>query len=138
MIIPKSSRGKEKKFNYTNISAPKATGIIFSASVGYDTDQASSISVHNSKTYYQLPLTGFEHLTTKDDIIQWLQQFPAQLPANYATKLTKLTNRQSLRYKAVPGDSFRFEMDFFTDGYVLVIGDLRQMQKEQLFVADSI
>ncbi|MFJ7367955.1 immunity 26/phosphotriesterase HocA family protein [Lysinibacillus sp. NPDC098008] len=138
VIVPQSSRGKEKKFNYTHISAPKATGIIFSASVGNNTNQASSISVRNPKTYYQLPLTGFEHLTTKADIIQWLQQFPAQLPADYATKLAKLINMKSLRYKAMPGDIFRVEVDLFTDGYVLVIGDLRQMQKDQLFAADSI
>lgn len=85
--------------------------------------------VRNAKTYYQLPLTGFEHLTTKADIKEWLERFPSRLPTDYSDKLKKLTGMKSLRYKAVPGDIFRVEIDLFVDGYVLVVGDLRQMQR---------
>ena len=64
--------------------------------------------------------------------MNWLEQFPSQLPADYSDKLEKLTKMKSLRYKTVPGDIFRVEIDLFVDGYVLVIGDLRQMQKDHL------
>ncbi len=138
VIVPQTARGKEKKLNYTNISAVKATGVIFSAGLGNQHHSSSYIMARNAKTYYQLPLTGFEHLTTKADIMEWLQRFPSQLPADYSDKVKKLTSMKSLRYKAVPGDIFRVEIDLFVDGYVLVIGDLRQMQKDNLFAEDSI
>jgi len=138
VIVPQTARGKEKKLNYTNISAVKATGVVFSASLGNQSHSSCYIMARNAKTYYQLPLTGFEHLTTKADIMEWLQRFPSQLPTDYSDKLKKLTSMKSLRYKAVPGDIFRVEIDLFEDGYVLVIGDLRQMQKDDLFAEDSI
>jgi len=138
VIAPQTARGKEKKLNYTNISAVKATGIVFSASLGNQSHSSCYIMARNAKTYYQLPLTGFEHLTTKADVMEWLQQFPSKLPTDYSDKLKKLTSMKSLRYKAVPGDIFRVEIDLFQDGYVLVIGDLRQMQKDNLFAEDSI
>lgn len=138
MIVPQTARGKEKKLNYTTISAVKATGVIFSAGLDNEHQPSSYITARNAKTYYQLPLTGFEHLTTKSAIMDWLLQFPTQLPTDYADKLKKLTKMKSLRYKAVPGDIFRVEIDLFVNGYVLVIGDLRQMQKDQLFAEDSI
>lgn len=138
VIVPQTARGKEKKLNYTNISAVKAAGVVFSAGLGNQNHPSSSITARNTKTYYQLPLTGFEHLTTKSALLNWLQQFPSQLPADYSAKLEKLTKMKSLRYKTVPGDIFRVEIDLFVDGYVLVIGDLRQMQKDHLFAEDSI
>lgn len=138
VIVPQTARGKEKKLNYTNISAVKATGVVFSAGLGNQNHPSSYITARNTKTYYQLPLTGFEHLTTKSALLNWLQQFPSQLPVDYPDKLAKLTKMKSLRYKTVPGDIFRVEIDLFIDGYVLVIGDLRQMQKDHLFAEGSI
>jgi len=138
VIVPQTARGKEKKLNYTNISAVKAAGVVFSAGLGNENHPSSYITARNTKTYYQLPLTGFEHLTTKSALLNWLEQFPSQLPADYSDKLEKLTKMKSLRYKTVPGDIFRVEIDLFVDGYVLVIGDLRQMQKDHLFGEDSI
>lgn len=138
VIVPQTARGKEKKLNYTNISAVKATGVVFSANLGNQNHICCNIMVRNAKTYYQLPLTGFEYLTTKADVKEWLDRFPLQLPTDYSDKLKKLTGMKSLRYKAVPGDIFRVEIDLFVDGYVLVVGDLRQMQKDNLFAQDSI
>ncbi|WP_155592290.1 immunity 26/phosphotriesterase HocA family protein [Lysinibacillus cavernae] len=138
IIVPQTARGKEKKLNYTNISSVKATGVVFSAGLGNEHHPSSNITIRNTKTYYQLPLSGFEHLTTKSAIINWLEQFPSKLPSDYSNKLEKLTRMKSLRYKAVPGDIFRVEIDLHVDGYVLVIGDLRQMQKDHLFAEDSI
>lgn len=59
VIVPQTARGKEKKLNYTNISAVKATGVVFSAGLGNQNHPSSYITARNTKTYYQLPLTGF-------------------------------------------------------------------------------
>ncbi|MDM5248683.1 immunity 26/phosphotriesterase HocA family protein [Lysinibacillus sp. G4S2] len=138
VILPQTARGKEKKMNYTNISSVKANGVVFSAGVRTEDPPSSHINARNMKTYFSLPLTNMKNLTSKEEIVEWLHQYPSNLPPDYDLQLEKLTRKKSLRYKAVPGDIFRVEIDLFTDGFVLVIGDLRQMQKDGLFSKDSL
>lgn len=138
VILPKTARGKEKKMNYTHISSVKANGVVFSAGVGTENEPSSYIVARNAKTLFELPLTNMGNLTTKEELIEWLQHYPSNLPPDYNEKLEKLSRKKSLRYKAVPGDIFRVEIDLFTDGYVLVVGDLRKMQKDGLFSEDSL
>jgi len=138
IIPPLTARGKEKKMNYTHISAIKAEGIIFSAGVRAGQHPVGYVMARNPRTYISLPLGNVRDLTCKEEIIRWLQVFPSHLPADYNLKLDRLKIMKSLRYKTVPGDIFRVEIDLFTDGYVLVVGDLRQMQKDGLFAEDSL
>ncbi|WMT39021.1 immunity 26/phosphotriesterase HocA family protein [Paenibacillus sp. D2_2] len=138
VILPLTARGKEKKMNYTHISAIKADGILFSAGIHARQEQSGYILARNPRTYISLPLPCVKHLTSKMEIIKWLEEYPSHLPADYDLKLDKFKNMKSLRYKSVPGDIFRVEIDLFTDGYVLVVGDLRQMQKDGLFTKDSL
>lgn len=138
VILPQTARGKEKKMNYTNISSVKASGVVFSAGVRNEDQPSSYINARNTKTFFELPLTNIKNLTNKEEIVAWLHKYPLNLPPDYDLQLEKLTKKKSLRYKAVPGDIFRVEIDLFTDGYVLVIGDLRHMQKDGLFSKDSL
>ncbi|MGE7915755.1 immunity 26/phosphotriesterase HocA family protein [Lysinibacillus xylanilyticus] len=138
VILPQTARGKEKKMNYTNISSVKASGVVFSAGVRNEDQPSSYINARNTKTFFELPLTNIKNLTNKEEIVAWLHEYPLNLPPDYDLQLEKLTKKKSLRYKAVPGDIFRVEIDLFTDGYVLVIGDLRHMQKDGLFSKDSL
>jgi len=138
VILPQTARGKEKKMNYTNISSVKASGVVFSAGVRTEDQPSSYINARNMKTFSELPLANMKNLTSKEEIVEWLHQYPSNLPPDYDLHLEKLTRKKSLRYKAVPGDIFRVEIDLFTDGFVLVIGDLRQMQKDGLFSKDSL
>ncbi|MBJ8191094.1 immunity 26/phosphotriesterase HocA family protein, partial [Bacillus cereus] len=134
---PKTARGKEKKLNYTSVSSIKAEGVTFSAGIRRDRP-LSYVTAVNSKTGVKLPITGCEHLHSKEEIIDWLQQYPSLVPKDYDRRLHRLKHMKNQRYKTVPGDIFRVEIDLFTDGYVLVVGDLRQMQKDQLFAEESI
>lgn len=136
-VLPKTARGKEKKLNYTSVSSIKAEGVTFSAGIRRDRP-LSYVTAVNSKTGVKLPITGCEHLHSKEEIIDWLQQYPSLVPKDYDHRLHRLKHMKNQRYKTVPGDIFRVEIDLFTDGYVLVIGDLRQMQKDQLFAEESI
>ena len=138
VILPQTARGKEKKMNYTHISSVKANGVVFSAGVRTGDQPSGYIIARNAKTFFELPLTTIKNLTSKEEIVEWLHQYPSNLPSDYDRKLNKLTSKKSLRYKVVPGDIFRVEIDLFTDGYVLVIGDLRQMQKDGLFSEDCL
>ncbi|KAF6570542.1 immunity 26/phosphotriesterase HocA family protein [Paenibacillus polymyxa] len=136
-VLPKTARGKEKKLNYTSVSSITAEGVSFSAGIRRDRN-ISYVTAVNSKTGVRLPITGCEHLHSKEEIIDWLQRYPSLVPNDYDRKVERLKHMKNLRYKTIPGDIFRVEIDLFTDGYVLVVGDLRQMQKDQLFAKESI
>lgn len=137
IVLPKTSRGKEKKLNYTSVSGFKAEGVTFSAGIRSH-DAQCYITAYNSRNSVNLPFSGYKELKTKEEIIVWLQQFPTTVPVDYDKKIDRLKNMKNQRYHAMPGDIFRVELDMHTDGYVLVIGNLRQMEKDGLFSEESI
>lgn len=137
LIVPKTSRGKEKKLNYTSVSGFKAEGVSFSAGISSH-DEQCHITARNSRNSVELPFSGYQQLKTKEEIVSWLEQFPTTVPVDYDKKIDRLKNMKNQRYDAVPGDIFRVEIDMHTDGYVLVIGNLRQMEKDKLFSEESI
>ncbi|AIU90501.1 hypothetical protein BV918_08365 [Pectobacterium odoriferum] len=139
VILPRTARGKEKKLTYTSVSSVMADGIVFSA--GIRTLNSGSYGYVNATNYrnsIRLPLPECRHLTTKEEIVDWLRSYRDRLPTDYAHKLERLMSAKNQQHKTVPGDIFRVEIDLHTDGYVLVIGNLRQMQKDELFAEHSI
>ncbi|WP_103183242.1 immunity 26/phosphotriesterase HocA family protein [Pectobacterium odoriferum] len=139
VILPRTARGKEKKLTYTSVSSVMADGIVFSA--GIRTLNSGSYGYVNATNYrnsIRLPLPECRHLTTKEEIVDWLRSYRDQLPTDYAHKLERLMSAKNQQHKTAPGDIFRVEIDLHTDGYVLVIGNLRQMQKDELFAEHSI
>ncbi|MBQ4792861.1 immunity 26/phosphotriesterase HocA family protein [Pectobacterium versatile] len=139
VILPRTARGKEKKLTYTSVSSVMADGIVFSAGVRtLNSGSYGYINASNYRNSIGLPLPECRHLTTKEEIVDWLRSYRERLPADYAHKLERLMSSKNQQHKTVPGDIFRVEIDLHTDGYVLVIGNLRQMQKDELFAEHSI
>ncbi|XYQ52811.1 Imm26 family immunity protein [Pectobacterium carotovorum] len=139
VILPRTARGKEKKLTYTSVSSVMADGIVFSAGVRtLNSGSYGYINASNYRNSIRLPLPECRHLTTKEEIVDWLRSYRDRLPADYANKLERLMSAKNQQHKTVPGDIFRVEIDLHTDGYVLVIGNLRQMQKDELFAEHSI
>ncbi|GKW01764.1 hypothetical protein PEC301877_05790 [Pectobacterium carotovorum subsp. carotovorum] len=139
VILPRTARGKEKKLTYTSVSSVMADGIVFSAGVRtLNSGSYGYINASNYRNSIRLPLPECRHLTTKEEIVDWLRSYRDRLPADYANKLERLMSAKNQQHKTVPGDIFRVEIDLHTDGYVLVIGNLRQMQKDELFAENSI
>lgn len=136
-VLPKTARGKEKKLNYTSVSGFKAEGVTFSTGIS-ERDSISYISAVNNRNSVSLPFFNYKQLKDKDEIVAWLKRLPEIVPADYERKLERLKYMKNQQYKATPGDIFRVELDLHTDGYVLVIGDLRRMQKDKLFGKESI
>ncbi|KAA8783991.1 hypothetical protein ABIE27_000964 [Paenibacillus sp. 4624] len=136
-VVPKTSRGKEKNLTYTTVSGFKAEGVTFSAGIS-PYDGKSYVTAYNKRNSVSLPISDCSHMTSKAEIISWLEHFPGTVPDDYGRKLDRLKNMPNQRYQAVPGDIFRVELDLHTDGYVLVIGNLRQMEKDHLFSEQSI
>ncbi|WP_224552585.1 immunity 26/phosphotriesterase HocA family protein [Pectobacterium versatile] len=139
VILPRTARGKEKKLTYTSVSSVMADGIVFSAGIRtFNSGSYGYVNASNYRNAIQLPLPECRHLVSKDAIVEWLQSYHERLPVDYAHKLERLLQKKNQQHKTVPGDIFRVEIDLHTDGYVLVIGNLRQMQKDELFAEHSI
>lgn len=136
-VLPKTNRGKEKKLNYTSVSSFKADGVTFSAGIKSH-DGKGYVTAYNSRNSMNLPFSGYEHLSSKEEIVAWLAHFPTTIPTDYEQKLNRLKHMKNQGYHAVPGDIFRVELDLFTYGYVLVIGNLRDMEKDNLFIEECI
>lgn len=82
----------------------------FSAGIRRDRN-ISYVTAVNSKTGVRLPITGCEHLHSKEEIIDWLQRYPSLVPNDYDRKVERLKHMKNLRYKTIPGDIFRVEID---------------------------
>lgn len=63
-ILPLTTRGKEKKMNYTNISAVKADGILFSAGVRAGESPSGHIMARNPRTFIS-PAAGQRQASDK-------------------------------------------------------------------------
>ncbi|TKY83885.1 immunity 26/phosphotriesterase HocA family protein [Pectobacterium polonicum] len=139
VILPRTSRGKEKKLTYTSVSSVMADGIVFSAGIRtLNSGNYGYINASNYRNSIRLPLPECRDLTSKEEIVDWLKSYHERLPVDYAHKLERLMSMKNQQHKTIPGDIFRVEIDLHTDGYVLVIGNLRQMQKDELFAEHSI
>ncbi|WPP39769.1 immunity 26/phosphotriesterase HocA family protein [Paenibacillus hunanensis] len=136
-ILPQTAKGKEKKLNFSNITSIKAASIKFSAGIR-DHDHKGYVTVTNPNNTISLPLGECPQCHTREELLAWLQQYPTLLPADYDQKLERLLYAKRTRYNAIPGDIFRVELDLYHDAYVLVVGDLRKMQKDGLFSEYSI
>ncbi|WP_234257038.1 immunity 26/phosphotriesterase HocA family protein [Pectobacterium sp. IFB5596] len=139
VILPRTSRGKEKKLTYTSVSSVMADGIVFSAGIRtLNSGNYGYINASNHRNSIRLPLPECRDLTSKEEIVDWLNSYRERLPVDYENKLERLRSMKNQQHKTIPGDIFRVEIDLHTDGYVLVIGNLRQMQKDELFAEHSI
>ncbi|WP_323665349.1 immunity 26/phosphotriesterase HocA family protein [Pectobacterium punjabense] len=139
VILPRTSRGKEKKLTYTSVSSVMADGIVFSAGIRtLNSGNYGYINASNYRNSIRLPLPECRDLTSKEEIVDWLNSYRERLPVDYENKLERLMSMKNQQHKTIPGDIFRVEIDLHTDGYVLVIGNLRQMQKDELFAEHSI
>lgn len=55
VVLPRTERGKEKKLNYTSISAMKPTGCMFQMNLAYP-NQSSTLLVMNARNTISLPI----------------------------------------------------------------------------------
>lgn len=138
-VIPRTKRGKEKKLNFTSISNQKPTGCVFMMNLSYDWPSGSEIQHHSSKVYafnprnsISLPIRARKDLSELSEFKTWVHEYISTCPANYLEKVERMTStpHQTLKYRN--GDIFRFEFDREYYGYALIVGQIRNMIKDNL------
>jgi hypothetical protein len=126
VILPKTGRGKEKKLNFTSITTPIPAGCELKLNFG----SHNSLWVGNPRNALSLPLPGEHKYEKIEDFQLWRDAYIADSPSNHFEKVERMRNTPHRTIKYFIGDIFRFEIDREQDGFGLIIGQVRKMQKD--------
>lgn len=137
MVLPRTQKGKEKKLNYTSVSAMKPTGCTFRMSLT-SPNHPSSLWVGNTRNSISLPIVFPDDVKTFATFREWLAEFITICPSDYFDKVERMKHTRHRTVKYFNGDIFRFEIDLEHYGFGLIIGQIRKMQKDGLLRKEHI
>ncbi len=131
-VLPKTTKGKEKKITPTNLLSVTPAGCCIYISLRVSNFE-SHVYAYSPKNHIHLPITGCEKLKSISDIKEWLDYYIKTCPENYFDKVMKMRTMPHRTIKYNVGDIFRFEIDRENYGYGLIIGKIRELIKQGLF-----
>jgi hypothetical protein len=128
MLLPKTSRGKAKKLNYSSLDTRKGIGVYFS----FDINEIIIGNYTTEQTFYS---TYFENLQFKSitDLPLWLDNFIKETTKQDLKKLKQFSDLKRKRVKLKEGDFFTFKVDRRNYGFGRLIADIRKIRKEPSF-----
>lgn len=133
MLLPKTSRGKAKKLNYSSLDSRNGIGVYFNFDI-------SGVIIGNYTTEQTFYSTFFEDIKFKsiDDLPIWLKNFKIDTAQQYFKELEKFINKKRKRVKLREGDFFTFKVDRRNYGFGRLIADIRKIRKEASFKEKKI
>lgn len=137
MVLPRTKKGKEKKLNYTSVSAMKPTGCTFRMNLTCP-NLPSSLFAGNTRNSINLPIVFPDNIGTLEEFREWISDFITDCPIDYFSKVERMKSTPHRTVKYFNGDIFRFEVDLEHYGFALVIGQIRKMQKDGLIRKEHI
>jgi hypothetical protein len=129
-ILPKTSKGKEKKITPTNILSCMPTGCTFYVSFTSNGGYKSMVRAYNSRNHIELPIDEDENLNHISELESWIHDYMNTCPTDYFDKVNKMreTPHRTIKYRT--GDVFRFEIDREHYGFGLIIGEVKELKKQ--------
>lgn len=132
ILLPKTSRGKEKKLNFSSLEARNGIGMYFSFNIG-------GIIIGNhatEKTYYS---TSFENIKFKSikDLPLWLDNYISNTTESDLSDLQKIATEKRKRIDLKEGDFFIYKVDRKSYGFGRLICDVRKIRKNPDFKTDK-
>ena len=128
ILLPKTSRGKEKKLNFSSLEARNGIGMYFSFNIG-----GITIGNHSTaKTYYS---TSFENIKFESiiDLPIWLERYISNTTASDLNDLQKIATEKRKRIDLKEGDFFTYKVDRNSFGFGRLIFDIRKLRKNPEF-----
>ncbi len=126
MIIPKTSRGKMKRVNSTNLLSVKEAGCSFILWRDiYNSHETFSMSVYNTINNKELPLYGGTKgytVSNDEDFHVFMEQFVKTCPPDYFDRVRLIREAKHINVKYKVGDIFRMEISRFEYHYGIIIG----------------
>jgi len=128
LILPKTSKGKEKKLTAATLEKYKPDGVAFEWTINGNV----FITNHNTQiNYYSNFLEDFK-INALDELANWIENYISSSPANYLDELREFKNakRENIKYK--PGDFFAFKVSRTEYGFGRILLDVNKLRKKKL------
>lgn len=128
ILLPKTSKGKNKKLNFSSLDSRNGIGMYFKFNF-------YGITIGNyttAKTFYS---TEFENLRFSNiqDLKVWLENFITSITEKEIEDLKRFAKEKRKKVNLKEGDFFTYKVDRHNFGFGRLIFDIRKLRKEPNF-----
>ena len=128
MILPKTKRGKIKKFNYTATQSFSPFGTYFT----FSTDGVIIANYTSQRTYYSETFTEKEKISL-DDLKKWLDKWMKETTEEDLEEIEEFKNAKRKHCKFKEGDFFAFKLSRREWCFGRILMDVSKLRKDENF-----
>ena len=128
MILPKTKRGKIKKFNYTATESFSPFGTYFT----FSTDGVIIANYTSQRTYYSETFTEKEKISL-DDLKKWLDKWMKETTEEDLEEIEEFKNAKRKHCKFNEGDFFAFKISRREWCFGRILMDVSKLRKDENF-----
>ena len=128
MILPKTKRGKIKKFNYTAIQSFSPFGTYFT----FSTDGVIIANYTSQRTYYSEIFSEKEKISL-DDLKKWLDKWMKETTEEDLEEIEEFKNAKRKHCKFNEGDFFAFKISRREWCFGRILLDVSKLRKDENF-----
>ena len=128
MILPKTKRGKIKKFNYTATQSFSPFGTYFT----FSADGVIIANYTSQRTYYSETFSEKEKISL-DDLKKWLDKWMKETTEEDLKEIEEFKNTKRKHCKFKEGDFFAFKIGRREWGFGRILLDVAKLRKDENF-----
>ena len=128
MILPKTKRGKIKKFNYTATQSFSPFGTYFT----FSTDGVIVANYTSQRTYYSETFTEKEKISL-EDLKKWLDKWMKETTEEDLEEIEEFKNAKRKHCKFNEGDFFAFKISRREWCFGRILMDVSKLRKDENF-----
>lgn len=128
MILPKTKRGKIKKFNYTAVQSFSPFGTYFT----FSTNQVIIANYTTQRTYYSESFPESENITI-DNLKKWLEKWIEETTEEDLKEIEEFKSTKRKHCKFKEGDFFAFKLSRREWGFGRILLDVARLHKDENF-----
>ena len=128
MILPKTKRGKIKKFNYTTTQSFSPFGTYFT----FSADGVIIANYTSQRTYYSETFTEKEKISL-DDLKKWLDKWMKETTEEDLEEIEEFKNAKRKHCKFNEGDFFAFKLSRREWCFGRILMDVSKLRKDENF-----
>ena len=128
MILPKTKRGKIKKFNYTATQSFSPFGTYFT----FSTDGVIIANYTSQRTYYSEIFSEKEKISI-DDLKKWLDKWMKETTEEDLEEIEEFKNAKRKHCKFKEGDFFAFKLSRREWCFGRILMDVSKLRKDENF-----
>ena len=128
MILPKTARGKIKKFNYTATQSFSPFGTYFT----FSADGVIIANYTSQRTYYSETFTEKEKISL-DDLKKWLDKWMKETTEEDLEEIEEFKNAKRKHCKFNEGDFFAFKLSRREWCFGRILMDVSKLRKDENF-----